>query len=114
MNSSSHAVPGDITDVVAKATKKVDPLVQAISRVAHEVCTAYAVSCGNYATPAWEKLSDTEQSRTHAKVQMFLNTPGMPATSGMAPVATLTAQERSTAYIFQGVVAAIAREQNRV
>lgn len=114
MNSTSFAVPGDITDIVAKVSKEVDPLVQAIARVAHEVCAAYAVSCGNYATLPWDKLTDTEQSRTHAKVKMFLDTPGMQATAGMAPVATLTAQERSAAYIFQGVVAAIAREQNRV
>lgn len=111
MGSNDTAVTGNITHLLAK---EVDPLVAAIARVAHEVCAAYAVSCGDYTNLPWEQLTDTEQSRTHAKVQMFLNTPGMPATSGMAPVATLTAQERSTAYIFQGVVAAIAREQNRV
>ncbi|RYF44306.1 MAG: hypothetical protein EOO27_43690 [Comamonadaceae bacterium] len=85
-----------------------------IARVAHEVCSALAVSNGDYSTKPWEALPQGDQDRLQARVMGFLNNPEMHPTSDLGPaVATLSASARSSAYVFHGVVHAIAREQAR-
>lgn len=91
-----------------------DGLVKAIARVAHEVVAAHSVAYGDYTTPPWEKLPDKEKAHTCSKVAAFLNNPGLHPTAQHGPaVATLSASERAAAYVFHGVVHAIAREQAR-
>lgn len=91
-----------------------DGLVKAIARVAHEVVAAHSVAYGDYSTPPWESLPDKDKAHTCAKVAAFLNNPGLHPTAqhGVA-VATMSASERAAAYVFHGVVHAIAREQAR-
>ena len=91
-----------------------DGLVAAIARVAHEVVAAHSVAYGDYTTKPWEQLSLPEQRHTRAKVAAFLNNPDLHPTAQHGPaVATLSASERAAAYVFHGVVHAIAREQTR-
>ncbi|CAN7367790.1 hypothetical protein LJR074_002179 [Acidovorax sp. LjRoot74] len=91
-----------------------DGLVKAIARVAHEVVAAHSVAYGDYTTLPWERLPDKEKEHTCAKVAAFLNNPGLHPTAQHGPaVATLSASERAAAYVFHGVVHAIAREQTR-
>lgn len=91
-----------------------DALVKAIARVAHEVVAGHNTAYGNYTTPPWEKLPEKDQAHTCAKVAAFLNNPKMHPTAQHGPaVATLSASERAAAYVFHGVVHAIAREQTR-
>lgn len=91
-----------------------DALVKAIARVAHEVVAAHSVAYGDYTTLPWERLADREKDHTCAKVAAFLNNPGLHPTAQHGPaVATLSASERAAAYVFHGVVHAIAREQTR-
>lgn len=91
-----------------------DGLVKAIARVAHEVVAAHSVAHGDYSTPPWESLPEQDKAHTCAKVAAFLNNPGLHPTAqhGVA-VATMSASERAAAYVFHGVVHAIAREQTR-
>lgn len=96
------------------ANRADDGLVKAIARVAHEVVAAHSVAYGDYTTPPWESLPDKDKAHTCAKVAAFLNNPGLHPTAQHGPaVATLTASERAAAYVFHGVVHAIAREQTR-
>lgn len=98
----------------ADANTADDGLVKAIARVAHEVVAAHNTAYGNYTTPAWETLSDKDKAHACAKVAAFLNNPQMHPTAQHGPaVATLSASERAAAYVFHGVVHAIAREQTR-
>lgn len=91
-----------------------DGLVKAIARVAHEVVAAHSVAHGDYTTPPWERLADKEKDHTCAKVAAFLNNPSLHPTAQHGPaVATLSASDRAAAYVFHGVVHAIAREQSR-
>ena len=91
-----------------------DGLVKAIARVAHEVVAAHSVAHGDYTTPPWETLPEKEKAHTCAKVAAFLNNPSLHPTAQHGPaVATLTATQRAAAYVFHGVVHAIAREQTR-
>lgn len=91
-----------------------DGLVAAIARVAHEVVAAHATAHGDYTTKPWEQLSLPEQRHTRAKVAAFLNNPKLHPTAEHGPtVAALTATQRAAAYVFHGVVHAIAREQTR-
>lgn len=99
----------------AKAANTADDgLVKAIARVAHEVVAGHNTAYGNYTTPPWESLPEKEKAHTCARVAAFLNNPGLHPTAqhGVA-VATLSASERAAAYVFHGVVHAIAREQTR-
>lgn len=91
-----------------------DGLVKAIARVAHEVVAGHNTAYGNYTTPPWESLPEKDKAHTCARVAAFLNNPGLHPTAqhGVA-VATLSASERAAAYVFHGVVHAIAREQTR-
>ncbi|GEM_PF-3864960 len=85
-----------------------------IARVAHEVCASLAVSGGDYSTKPWEALTPADQERLQARVLGFLNNPAMHPTADLGPaVATLSASARAAAYVFHGVVHAIAREQSR-
>lgn len=91
-----------------------DGLVLSIARVAHEVCGALAVANGDYTSKPWEALTNPEQKVLRARVACFLNNPGMHPTADLgSAVATLTAHDRAKAYVFHGVVHAIAREQSR-
>ncbi|GKS73674.1 hypothetical protein AVME950_02280 [Acidovorax sp. SUPP950] len=91
-----------------------DGLVKAIARVAHEVVAAHSVAHGDYTTEPWESFPEKDKARTCARVAAFLNNPGLHPTADLGPaVATLSATERSAAYVFHGVVHAIAREQAR-
>ena len=91
-----------------------DGLVKAIARVAHEVVAGHNTAYGNYTTPPWEALTDKDKAHTCAKVAAFLNNPQLHPTAQHGPaVATLSASERAAAYVFHGVVHAIAREQTR-
>lgn len=91
-----------------------DGLVQAIARVAHEVVAAHGSAYGDYTTPPWEKLPEKDRAHTCAKVAAFLNNPKLHPTAQHGPmVATLSASQRAAAYVFHGVVHAIAREQTR-
>lgn len=91
-----------------------DGLVKAIGRVAHEVVAGHNTAYGNYTTPPWEALTDKDKAHTCAKVAAFLNNPQLHPTAQHGPaVATLSASERAAAYVFHGVVHAIAREQAR-
>ena len=91
-----------------------DGLVKAIARVAHETVAAHNTAYGDYSTPPWERLPDSERARVLAKVTAFLNNPDLHPTAQHGPaVATLSAGERAAAYVFHGVVHAIAREQTR-
>lgn len=99
----------------AKGTNTADDgLVKAIARVAHEVVAGHNTAYGNYTTPPWESLPEKEKAHTCARVAAFLNNPGLhPAAQHGVAVATLSASERAAAYVFHGVVHAIAREQTR-
>ena len=78
-----------------------DGLVKAIARVAHETVAAHNTAYGDYSTPPWE-------------VTAFLNNPDLHPTAQHGPaVAVLSASQRAAAYVFHGVVHAIAREQTR-
>ena len=91
-----------------------DGLVKAIARVAHEVVAGHNTAYGDYTTQPWERLPEKEKDHTCAKVAAFLNNPQMHPTAQHSPaVATLSASERAAAYVFHGVVHAIAREQTR-
>lgn len=91
-----------------------DGLVKAIARVAHEVVAAHSVSYGDYTTLPWESLPDKDKAHNCAKVAAFLNNPNLHPTAQHGPaVATLSATQRAAAYVFHGVVHAIAREQTR-
>ena len=91
-----------------------DGLVKAIARVAHEVVAAHSAAYGDYTTKPWESLSQEEQNHTRAKVAAFLNNPKLHPTAQHGPmVAALTSSQRAAAYVFHGVVHAIAREQTR-
>lgn len=101
------------TETTPAATED-DGLVLSIARVAHEVCGALAVAQGDYTTKPWESLLQTEQKLLRARVTGFLNNPGMHPTADLGTaVATLSASDRARAYVFHGVVHAIAREQSR-
>lgn len=96
------------------ATQPSEALVLSITRVAYEVCAALAVSRGDYSTKPWEGLSPAEQRVHLARTTAFLNNPGLHPTAELGPaVATLSADDRAAAYVFHGVVHAIAREQSR-
>ena len=91
-----------------------DALVKAIARVAHETVAAHNAAYGDYTTPPWERLADKEKDHTCAKVAAFLNNPALhPTAHHGTAVATLSASQRAAAYVFHGVVHAIAREQSR-
>ena len=91
-----------------------DALVKAIARVAHEVVAAHSAAYGDFTTPPWERLPDSERAHVLAKVTACLNNPDLHPTAQHGPaVATLSAGERAAAYVFHGVVHAIAREQTR-
>ena len=91
-----------------------DGLVAAIARVAHEVVAAHTAAYGDYSTKPWERLSLPEQRHVRSKVAAFLNNPKLHPTAEHGPmVATLSASQRAAAYVFHGVVHAIAREQTR-
>ena len=61
-----------------------------------------------------ERLPDSERAHVLAKVTAFLNNPDLHPTAQHGPaVATLSASQRAAAYVFHGVVHAIAREQTR-
>lgn len=91
-----------------------DGLVKAIARVAHEVVTAHSAAYGDYTTKPWEALSPEEQNHIRAKAAAFLNNPKLHPTAQHGPaVAMLSASQRAAAYVFHGVVHAIAREQTR-
>ena len=91
-----------------------DALVKAIARVAHESVAAHNSAYGDYTTPPWERLSEKDKDHTCAKVAAFLNNPDLhPTAHHGTSVAVLTASQRAAAYVFHGVVHAIAREQSR-
>jgi len=91
-----------------------DALVKAIARVAHETVAAHNSAYGDYTTPPWERLADKDKDHTYAKVAAFLNNPSLhPTAHHGTSVAVLTASQRAAAYVFHGVVHAIAREQSR-
>lgn len=91
-----------------------DGLVKAIARVAHETVAAHNTAYGDYSTPPWERLPDSERAHVLAKVTAFLNNPDLHPTAQHGPaVAVLSASQRAAAYVFHGVVHAIAREQTR-
>lgn len=91
-----------------------DGLVKAIARVAHEVAAAHTAAYGDYSTKPWERLSLPEQRHVRSKVAAFLNNPKLHPTAEHGPmVATLSSSQRAAAYVFHGVVHAIAREQAR-
>lgn len=103
-----------MTTETTPAANEVDGLVLSIARVAHEVCGALAVGQGDYSTKPWETLTSAEQKVLRARVTAFLNNPGLHPTAELGPaVALLTANDRAKAYVFHGVVHAIAREQSR-
>lgn len=102
------------TPEASQAVTADDALVLSVARVAHEVCGALAVSHGDYTSRPWEQLSPAEQATKRARVAAFINNPGMHPTADLGPaVATLSANDRAAAYVFHGVVHAIAREQSR-
>lgn len=91
-----------------------DALVKAIARVAHESVAAHNSAYGDYTTPPWERLPEKDKDHTCAKVAAFLNNPDLhPTAHHGTSVAVLTASQRAAAYVFHGVVHAIAREQSR-
>lgn len=91
-----------------------DGLVKAIARVAHEVVASHNAAYGDYSAPPWERLPEPERAVVLGKVSAFLNNPEMHPTAMHGPsVATLSASQRAAAYVFHGVVHAIAREQTR-
>lgn len=103
-----------MTTETAPAATEDDGLVLSIARVAHEVCGALAVGQGDYTSKPWEALTGAEQKMLRARVTAFLNNPGMHPIAGLGPaVAVLTDSDRAKAYVFHGVVHAIAREQSR-
>lgn len=103
-----------MTTETTPAVSEDDGLVLSIARVAHEVCGALAVAQGDYTTKPWESITQAEQKVLRARVAGFLNNPGMHPTADLGPaVATLSASDRAKAYVFHGVVHAIAREQSR-
>ena len=113
-NAVIEAVEQEQSTAPEGANTADDGLVQAIARVAHEVVAAHNTAYGNYTTPGWETLSDKDKAHACAKVAAFLNNPKMHPTAQHGPaVATLSASERAAAYVFHGVVHAIAREQTR-
>ena len=96
------------------ANKAQDALVKAIARVAHETVAAHNSAYGDYTTPPWERLPEKDKDHTCAKVAAFLNNPSLhPTAHHGTSVAVLTASQRAAAYVFHGVVHAIAREQTR-
>lgn len=98
----------------ATGVSAADPIALSIARVAHEVCGALGVARGDYTGKSWESLTESEQALKRSRVAAFLNNPGMhPTTDLGAAVATLSADDRAAAYVFHGVVHAIAREQSR-
>lgn len=85
-----------------------------VARVAHEVCGALAVSRGDYSSKPWESLDSVNRQQLQSRVIGFLNNPGLHPTAHLGnAVATLSADDRAAAYVFHGVVHAIAREQSR-
>jgi len=91
-----------------------DGLVKAIARVAHEVVAAHSAAYGDFTTPPWERLPEKDRAHVLAKVAAFLNNPDLHPTAQHGPmVATLSSSQRAAAYVFHGVVHAIAREQTR-
>lgn len=91
-----------------------DGLVKAIARVAHETVAAHSAAYGDFTTPPWERLPEKDRAHVLAKVAAFLNNPDLHPTAQHGPmVATLSASQRAAAYVFHGVVHAIAREQTR-
>ena len=79
-----------------------------------ETVAAHNSAYGDYTTPPWERLADKDKDHTCAKVAAFLNNPGLhPTAHHGTAVAALTASQRAAAYVFHGVVHAIAREQSR-
>ena len=91
-----------------------DPIALSIARVAHEVCGALGVARGDYTGKSWESLTEGEQTLKRSRVAAFLNNPGLHPTADMGnAVATMSADDRAAAYVFHGVVHAIAREQSR-
>lgn len=91
-----------------------DGLVAAIARVAHETVGAHNSAYGDYTALPWERLPEKDRAQALGKVAAFLNNPDLHPTAMHGPsVATLTASQRAAAYVFHGVVHAIAREQTR-
>lgn len=98
----------------ASPVSAADPIALSIARVAHEVCGALAVAHGDYTGLPWEGLPREQQALKRARVAAFLNNPGLHPTADMGnAVATMSADDRAAAYVFHGVVHAIAREQSR-
>lgn len=98
----------------AKGISASNPIALSIARVAHEVCGALGVARGDYTGKPWEGLTEEEQALRRARVAAFLNNPGLHPTADMGnAVATMSADDRAAAYVFHGVVHAIAREQSR-
>lgn len=108
--SDQHEAPA----TPAEPNSPDDGLVAAIARVAHETVAAHNSAYGDYSAPPWERLPEKERAHARAKVSAFLNNPDLHPTAQHGPmVATLSASQRAAAYVFHGVVHAIAREQTR-
>ncbi|MDD0837903.1 hypothetical protein PSQ40_04895 [Curvibacter sp. HBC61] len=95
-------------------TETTDPGILAIARVAHEATQAYARSAGDYATQqAWEALDAKDQKTAVARVCFFLDNPAAEPGSVHNALELQDSTQRAKAFIFHGVVRAIAREQAR-
>ena len=62
-----------------------DSLVKAIARVAHETVAAHNTAYGDYSTPPWERLPESERAHVLAKVTAFLNNPDLHPTAQHGP-----------------------------